>query len=73
MTKELNDLLVYDFKTQRLSVLNSNGDPSLDPSRQDDASRLQQLDASPKNGKTVSPLRKGVTGVSPARKSNAVG
>ena len=27
MTKELNDLLVYDFKTQKMSVLDKNGDP----------------------------------------------
>ena len=27
MTKELNDLLVYDFSTQKLSVHDKNGDP----------------------------------------------
>lgn len=26
VTKELNDLLVYDFKTQKMSILDKNGD-----------------------------------------------
>ena len=26
VTKELNDLIVYDFKTQKMSVLDHNGD-----------------------------------------------
>lgn len=27
VTKELNDLLVYDFKTQKMAVMVKNGDP----------------------------------------------
>lgn len=75
VTKELNDLIVYDFKTQKISVLDHNGSSS------DNINSNSQLDESVskinhnetggstmKRGKTVtSPSRK--VGQSPSRKS----
>lgn len=29
VTKELNDLLVYDFKTQKMAVVDKHGDPNV--------------------------------------------
>jgi N-acetylneuraminic acid mutarotase len=65
VTKELNDLLVYDFKTQKLSVLDHNGDPNEGGyhSKIDESANK----GSPNDGNS-SPIHRGKTMASPARK-----
>ncbi len=68
VTKELNDLLVYDFKTQKMSILDKNGDPYEIPNF------AKNVDDSAIKGQSVdgnSPVAKGKTfGASPNRKGH---
>jgi hypothetical protein len=69
VTKELNDLLVYDFKTQKMSIMDKNGDPYEIPNF------AKGVDDSTVKGQSVdgnSPIARGKTfGASPNRKANA--
>jgi hypothetical protein len=69
VTKELNDLLVYDFKTQKMSIMDKNGDPFEIPNF------AKGVDDSAIKGQSVegnSPIARGKTfGASPNRKGGA--
>ncbi len=65
VTKELNDLLVYDFRTQKMSVLDKNGDPYEIPNF------LPKLEERLSQDGGNSPLGRGKTYNSPGRKGNA--
>jgi hypothetical protein len=77
VTKELNDLLVYDFKSQKLTIHEQREGG---PEALAYASKLEETIAknsvndganSPHRGKTLagSPMRKGIAGMSPNRRS----
>lgn len=68
VTKELNDLLVYDFKTQKMSVLDKNGDPYEIPNF---TSKMEERLANVSQDGGNSPLGRGKTYNSPGRKGNA--
>jgi hypothetical protein len=69
VTKELNDLLVYDFKTQKMSIMDKNGDPFEIPNF------AKGVDDSTTKGQSVegnSPIARGKTfGGSPNRKGTS--
>lgn len=68
MTKELNDLLVYDFNTQKMSVHDKNGDPYEIPNF---TSKMEERLANMSQDGGNSPLGRGKTYNSPGRKGNA--
>jgi hypothetical protein len=68
VTKELNDLLVYDFSTQKMSVLDKNGDPYEIPNF---TSKMEERLANLSQDGGNSPLGRGKTYNSPGRKGNA--
>lgn len=67
MTKELNDLLVYDFSTQKMSVHDKNGDPYEIPNFN---SKMEERLANMSQDGGNSPLGRGKTYNSPGRKGN---
>jgi hypothetical protein len=77
VTKELNDMLVYDFKTQRMALMASRGEAeSIQAFKADESvgGRQTLQEGSPvarAKNPAGSPLRKGATinGTSPQRRS----
>jgi hypothetical protein len=67
VTKELNDLLVYDFNTQKMSVHDKNGDPYEIPNF---TSKMEERLANMSQDGGNSPLGRGKTYNSPGRKGN---
>ena len=65
VTKELNDLLVYDFKTQKMAVMDKNGDPYViqNFNKIEEGGSVKQVENNSPNTRTknygASPTRKG--------------
>jgi hypothetical protein len=65
ITKELNDLLVYDFTTKKMSILDKNGDPCEIPNF---TSKMEERVANMSQDGGNSPLGRGKTYNSPNRR-----